>query len=277
MGSIKSLASATALGIFFASAAVAQDASTVLATVNGKEIKLGHMIALAERLPAQYDQIPAEELYAGILDQLIQQEMLSEQADRSATRYVLGRDNEDRAFSATIVLEKVSNDAVTDEALQALYDERYGALEPELEYRASHILVETEEEAQALSEEAAAGADFAELAKEHSTGPSGPSGGDLGYFVAERMVPAFSNAVAEMEVGAVSDPVQTQFGWHVIKLFETRDAPIPTLEEVQGELQEEIQDNAVQAYLADLEAGSSIDRPELDIDPELIRSYELLD
>lgn len=253
------------------------DADTVLAKVGDVEITLGHVLVLNEDLPSEYRSIEPQTLLSGILDQLIQQELLSAEADKESLRYRLAVENEARAVAANTILEEVSDAATTEEALGEVYEERYGAWVAPLEYRARHILVETEQEAEALVETLAGGADFAELAKEKSTGPSGPNGGDLGWFVAERMVPEFSQAVAEMEVGAISAPVQTQFGWHVIKLEETREVPPPHISEVLGELQEELRARAVEAKIATLEAEGAVERMEMTFDPQEVFNFELLD
>jgi peptidyl-prolyl cis-trans isomerase C len=120
------------------------------------------------------------------------------------------------------------------------------------------------------------GADFAELATERSTGPSGPNGGQLGWFTAGMMVPEFETAVFELEPGEVSPPVQTQFGWHVILLNEMREQAPPALEEVRDELLNGLRRARVEARIDELMAEASIDRPELDIDPTVIANSDLL-
>ncbi len=272
---------ALALAISAGGAAKAAEhvsADTVVATVNGTEITLGHMLVLRQRLPQQYQQLPPEVLFDGILDQLVQQTLLSDQTEElSATsQYIL--DNENRALRASEELREVVDAAMTDEALQEAYDRLYGAVDPETEYNASHILVETEEEAAALVTELEGGADFAELAMEKSTGPSGPRGGELGWFGKGAMVAPFEEAVIAMEVGAISAPVQTQFGWHVIKLNETRIKDAPTLEEVRGNLEADIQAAVVQERIDELTEGAEITRATAEeIDPALLNDMSLLD
>ncbi|MEO1155543.1 MAG: peptidylprolyl isomerase, partial [Pseudomonadota bacterium] len=169
-------------------------------------------------------------------------------------------------------------EALTDEALQAAYDETYGSVEPETEFNASHILVETEEEARALIEELDGGADFAALAQEHSTGPSGPNGGSLGWFGMGMMVPPFEAAVVELEPGSFSeDPVQTQFGWHVLILNETRLKDAPALEAVRDELAAQVQRQAVDARVAELTEAADVTRADITgIDPAVLREMSLV-
>lgn len=272
---------ALALTLTVASSANAEEhntADTVVATVNGTEITLGHMLVLRQRLPQQYQQLPPEVLFDGILDQLVQQTLLGEQTETlsSASQYIL--DNESRALKASEELQGVVAAAMTDEALQEAYNRLYGEVDPETEYNASHILVETEEEAAALVTDLEGGADFAELAKEKSTGPSGPRGGELGWFGKGAMVAPFEEAVVAMDVGSVSAPVQTQFGWHVIKLNETRMKDAPTLDDVRGELEQEIQSAAIQARVDELTEGAEITRTTVEeIDPTLLNDMSLLE
>ena len=153
-------------------------------------------------------------------------------------------------------MDDVAAKAITDEAVNALYTERYASEAPAMEYSAAHILVETQEAAQALTDQARGGADFGELAREHSTCPSGPRGGDLGWFGLGQMVPPFENAVVSMNAGEVSDPVETQFGWHVIKLNEAREIAPPPLEEVRGEIETELSNAAIQEFVEGLESGA---------------------
>lgn len=269
----------TALSLpFTAQAEGHASADTVVATVNGTDITLGHMLVLRQRLPQQYQQLPPNVLFDGILDQLVQQTLLGQEVETLSTASQVTLDNEMRALRASDEIRRVVEAAMTDEAIAAAYDETYGNTEPETEYNASHILVETEEEAAALVTELEDGADFAELAKEKSTGPSGPRGGELGWFGTGAMVAPFEEAVVAMEVGAVSAPVQTQFGWHVIKLNESRIKDAPPLEQVRGQLQETIQADAVAKRIEELTEGAEISRVTVEeIDPSLLNDPSLLD
>ena len=129
--------------------------------------------------------------------------------------------------------------AVTDESMRALYTETVKNLKPETEIRASHILVETEDQAKDIVKRIKAGEDFAKLATELSKDPgSGQQGGDLGFFTKERMVPEFSTAAFALAPGQVSDPVKSQFGYHVIKLVDKREKPVPTYDEVKDQIEQ---------------------------------------
>jgi peptidyl-prolyl cis-trans isomerase C len=252
-------------------------ADAVLATVNGNEITVGHLIAMLQMLPAEYQQLPDDVLFDGMLEQLVQQQVLATAAEGDITRQMeLGLENERRAFLAAMYMDDVAMAELTEEEIQAEYDAVYGSVEPETEYNAAHILVGTEEEAQAIITALSEGADFAELAAESSIGPSGPNGGALGWFSAGMMVPEFEAAVFALQPGEVSAPVQTQFGWHVVLLNETREQAAPALEAVAAELEEGLRRARVDARLEELTAEAEIDRPELDIDAAVIRNLDLI-
>ena len=257
--------------------AFAQDASTVVATVNGTDITLGHMVAMRERLPEQYQALDDQTLFEGVLEQLIQQTALGDQADGLSRRGELVIENERRALVASEVVQRLSADAVTEGQVMEMYEAEYGGTEPSTEYNASHILVESESEAQALIERLNAGEDFAELARAESTGPSAPSGGNLGWFGPGAMVQPFDEAVQDMEAGEVAGPVQTEFGWHVIKLNETREQTPPPLDEVRGEIEGRIQMQAVESIVSSAIEDAEVNRPQTQIDPATIRNDSLLD
>ena len=154
-------------------------------------------------------------------------------------------------LAQAVATDFLEQNPATDEEMRALYEEQT-ELAPQ-EFKARHILVETEEEGIALIAELDGGADFVELAKEKSTGPSGPSGGDLGWFTPERMVPEFSNAVAALEDGAYStSPVQSQFGWHVILREDSRTSTPPPFESVGEVLKQQVEQRKLQDYISGL-------------------------
>ncbi len=262
--------------------ATAQDKPSidqVVAIVNDTEITLGHMIIARASLPEQYRQLPDEVLFTGILDQLVQQAALADSYEGDLpARVSLSIENELRSLTAGEVIERNMASPLSEDDVQAAYDEQYANAEAGEEYNASHILVETEEAAIALKEELDNGADFAALAREKSTGPSGPGGGSLGWFGKGMMVPSFEAAVVTMEPGAVSDPVQTQFGWHVIKLNETRKTEAPSLESVREELELQLRQTRVQTTIEDVTAAADVDRSGAEgLDPAILKDLELLE
>lgn len=275
---------ATAATLALAAPVAAQDAAfdadTTLATVNGTDITLGHLIVLYNRLPEQYRNISDEELYKGMLDQLVDQTLIAQSVsgapadDPKLARLTL--ENERVALLANQVVNEIADQDVPEADLQAAYDAQTADFEPAPEYNASHILVETLEEAQDLVTMLADGADFAELAKEKSTGPSGPNGGNLGWFGKGAMVPAFEEAVVGLDVGAVSEPVQTQFGFHVVKLNDSRETQPPSFDSQRANLQDIIIRERVLAEIERIRGAATVVRPELDIPFEAIRQLDLL-
>jgi peptidyl-prolyl cis-trans isomerase C len=271
-----------ALALWGAAAAPARaedpTAATVVATVNGTAITLGEMIALRDRLPAQYLSLPDDVLFKGILDQLIQQTALQQSMDGKLTlRDELNIANDRRGYVSQLAMQDVVEAAVTDAAIQSAYDARVAAAGTQMEYNAAHILVADEAKAQELKAQLDAGADFAELAKANSTDTgSGANGGDLGWFGLGMMVPPFEAAVVGAEIGKVTGPVQTDFGWHLVLVRETRAATVPSLDDLRDELAAEVEQAAVDAHLEALTAAAAITRPGEGIDPAILKNSSLL-
>lgn len=253
------------------------DPSTVVATVNGEEITLGHMIIALTVVPEEYRQLEDQVLYDGILNQLVQQEALAQNfTETLPPRVVYSLENERRALVAQEVIEAMMSVPLDEAEVQAVYDERFGNTDAEDEYNAAHILVETEEEALAVKEELDGGADFSRTAREKSIGPSGPSGGDLGWFSSGMMVPEFEAATIALEEGEISAPVQTQFGWHVIQLKEVRKANIPTLDETRPQIEFELRRNIANAAIEAAAATADVViTPAEDWDAGVIRRIDL--
>lgn len=269
---------AFAAAIALASPVNAQEttADTVVATVNGLEITVGHMIMARSSLPPQYQQIPDEQLFENLLNQMIQQAAIASTADGLSRRGEFVVENTRRSQYVEDAIAAELSEALTEDALQAAYQEAYASAEPEQEFSAAHILVETEEKAAELKAEIDQGADFAELARAHSTGPSGPNGGDLGWFGKGMMVPEFEEAVLALQPGDVSGPVQTQFGWHLVKLNEVREKGAPELDAVRGELVQQIQRETIQRLVETASDGADIVRSEVEIAPSVISDADLL-
>lgn len=157
------------------------------------------------------------------------------------------------------IQERLKDQIPNDDELKKLYEERQ-ADGPGHEYKARHILLKTEDEAKAVIVQLDEGADFSELARSKSVGPSAPSGGDLGWFESSQMVEPFSEAVAAMPDGAYSkQPVQTQFGWHVILRDESRELPVTGFEEAKKTLQAEIQQKVLQSYIKELREKAKVE------------------
>ena len=272
---------ATVAAVCFSLPAVAQEdlsLDMVVASVNGEVITLGDMIAVRAGLQPQYQQLPVETLFSSILDQLVQQTALA-QSVTDVPQYVeIALNNERRTLLASEALEAfVASNEVDEDALQRAYDEQFSTFVGEDEYNASHILVPSEAEANALRKDLLDGADFAETAMAKSTGPSGASGGSLGWFGLGQMVKPFEDAVLQLAVGEISEPVETQFGWHVILLNDARKSEAPTFEEARAELEVAAQRSAVEAFIAAQASEADIDKSGADaLDPSALLRIDLL-
>jgi peptidyl-prolyl cis-trans isomerase C len=215
----------------------------VVATVAGVEIRTSELAMAEGDLDPQFDQLPAEQRRVAALAAVIDIKSLARKAEAEKLHETeafqrLMAFQRDRALHNALFKSSVV-DPVTEDDIKARYEEEVAATPAEEELSARHILVETEQEAKALISELEAGKDFAELAKENSTGPSAASGGDLGYFTKGRMVPEFEAAAFALNKGEYAkEPVKTQFGWHVIKLEDRRVAAPPAFETVAAQFRQ---------------------------------------
>lgn len=249
-----------------AGSVTAQDAlapETVLAIVNGYAITEDEAAMASQDFAQQLQQVPPEQRRTVIVDALIDLHLLAGAAEAAGL-------DESEAFQRrmayqqartlrTAYLVDVIAAQVDEAALRASYDEVVSAFEPVEERRARHILLATREEAEAVIGELDGGADFATLATERSTGPTGPNGGDLGFFGPGRMVPPFDEAAFALEVGSYSaEPVETQFGWHVILIEESRMSAAPAFEEVAAQIQQSLLQERFVEAIGGLREGAQI-------------------
>ena len=235
-------------------------ADTVVGRVGDKEITHAEVLLAAQQLGPQYVQ-NLSQVYPLVVQRVIDLELVTQAALKAGLDdepEVLERmENARKAVLRDYFLERKIEEVATEEAIAERYEAFLEENPPKQEIKARHILLENEEDAKAVIAELDGGADFAELAKERSTGPSGANGGDLGFFTKDMMVPDFSQAAFALEPGSYSaTPVQTQFGWHVILVEESRETAQPSLEEVREQLVTELQSEAVQQMLSDLRAAS---------------------
>ena len=252
------------------------ETDVVIATVNGDKI----MKSTLDGYLAILKKSGKEDRDAAVSD-LVATEIALQEAKKTD---ILDRPESKKAisdFTRNVLLktwtkEKVESFDITDADIKAAYDERVTKLASK-EYNARHILLKTEDEAKAVIKELEGGADFATVAKEKSTGPSSSNGGSLGWFKAETMVPAFADAVKAMKKDDVSkEPVKTQFGYHVIKLEDSRDAKLPTLDALKPQLQRVLSQQKMLAYMDDLKKTAKIEitLPEEKAAPEADSSAE---
>lgn len=236
--------------------------SKTLATVNGTTITQAVLdIYVQQRKPkpggaeANSDSVILNEL---INLELMRQDGISKGLDKHAEAIAI-LDHQQRSVMAGIsIREFMKNHPVSDEQIQEFYDAKIG--KGNAEYKAKHILLKSEEDAKQVIAMLDNGSDFAELAKEKSTGPSGKNGGDLGWFGAKQMVKPFTEAVATLEKGSYSkEPVTTRFGWHVIYLEDTRKSSPPPFEDIKDRLRMLMLNKALQEYVENMKETAAIE------------------
>lgn len=248
-----------------APAAVSPD--TVVATVGGEPITEADLSFAAEDLTQELSQMPPEQRKPFLLRVLIDMKVMAkagQDAGMADTPLFQQRLNylKERALRRAFFAQTIAN-AVTEAAVRAEYDKFVADFVPSDEIRASHILVADEAEAKAIKAQLDGGADFAALAKEKSIDPGAANGGDLGFFGKGMMVAPFENAAfALTEIGQVSEPVQSQFGWHIIRLEEKRQSTPPAFEQVAGQLQQQLLMATFDDTVARLMDGVEIDIPD---------------
>lgn len=253
---------------------------TVMATVGDTEITLGQLLVARQGLPGEFQQLPDEILLQALIEQVANQSLLANAAreaeldQKPAVQIAL--ENQERAVLAGAYLAEAIGERVNEETVEAYYNEHFAEAEPVKQVRAAHILVEDEETAKEIKAKLDEGGDFAALAGEFGTDATASRGGDLGWFSHEDMVPPFADAAFAMEPGTISDPVQTSFGWHIIKLNETRTRPVPPLSAVRGEIATELAESARAEILAEMSESTEIERKDDAIPPAAIRADALL-
>lgn len=251
-----------AAGLLAAPVLAAED--TVVATVDGMEITEADLSLAIANLDQQFARLPEDQRRGAALSALIEIRLLAQKAREKGYDKDAGFQNRmaflaNRALHSEYVEKEVAA-AVTDEMVRARYDKELADTPPSNEIRARHILVKTKEEAEAIIDELDGGADFAELAKAKSTGPSGPNGGDLGYFQQGQMVPEFETAAYGLDVGAhTAEPVQTQFGWHVIKVEDKRAVQPPAFDDVKEQVRSALLRETYFEMVSKLREGAKVD------------------
>ncbi len=258
------------------------NAATVIATIDGTAITLGHLVAARDQFPAQYQDLPDPALFNIILEQMVDQVLLANSLSTDPAEDPLAirlrMENERRQSLALRALNLRMKEAVDEARIEAEYASRFADVAGKSEYSAAHILVPTEAKAAELKSAIEGGADFAALARANSIdAASSARGGDLGWFEPGRMAPQFEAAVVAATPGAITEPVETQFGWHLIKVNATRDAVAPPLDAVRAQIAEELGRTALQGVLTEMRSGAEIDLSVTPVDPAAIRDDALLD
>jgi peptidyl-prolyl cis-trans isomerase C len=257
---------ALALAAFLAAPAAvkAQDTDPLVARVNGVDIHQSDLALAEDEVGASMPQMPPEQKREYLITYLSDVVILAQAADK---QNIGDRDDvkhriafERNKVLMETLLQDTGKAALTDQAMHKVYDDAVKQMPPQEEVHARHILVPTEDEAKEIEAELKKGADFATLAKQKSKDPGAADGGDLGYFTKDQMVPEFSDAAFKLEKGQISDPVHTQFGWHIIKVEDKRMKPTPTFDEVRGQIENFVAHKAQAELVENLRKSATIER-----------------
>jgi len=246
------------------SEAPASTSDPVIARVNGVDIKQSDLALAEEDVGADMQAASPEAKREHLISYLADIIMVTQAADKKNLA-------DDPDFKRRLAflrskllmgyeLQQEAKTALTDEALKQTYDEAVKSMSGQEEVRARHILVEGEDEAKAIIEQLKGGADFAKLAKEKSKDPGAAEGGDLGYFTKDQMVPEFADVAFKMYPGQLSNPVKTQFGWHVIKVEDKRTKQPPEFEKVKDQIEAYLARKAQSDFIAKLRQSAKVER-----------------
>jgi peptidyl-prolyl cis-trans isomerase C len=242
----------------------AQDSNPVIARVNGVDIRENDLAFAEEEIGNNMPQIPPEQKRdylityltdVVILSQAAQQQKLDQRDD---VKRRLDFDHNRVMMEA--MLQDAGKKALSEDAMHKVYDDAIKQMPAEEEVHARHILVDSEDEAKAIEAQLKKGADFAALAKEKSKDPGAADGGDLGYFTKDQMVPEFAEAAFKLDKGQVSDPVHTQFGWHIIKVEDKRTKPTPNYDQVKSQLANYVEHRTQAELVENLRKTATIER-----------------
>jgi peptidyl-prolyl cis-trans isomerase C len=236
----------------------------VLAKVNGAEIRQSDLAMAEEELGPSLSQMDPATKDENVLAFLIDMKIVAKAAEDEK---IADTDDFKKRMAFTknrllmdSLLASKGKAATTDDAMKKVYEDASKQISGEQEVHARHILVETEDEAKAVKAELDKGADFAELAKKKSKDPGASDGGDLGFFTKEQMVPEFSEVAFKLEPGKISDPVKSQFGWHIIKVEEKRNRKAPDFAQVKSQIETYVTRKAQADYVGKLRESAKIER-----------------
>jgi peptidyl-prolyl cis-trans isomerase C len=242
----------------------AEEANPVLAKVNGAEIRQSDLALAEEELGPSLAQMDPSTKKENVLAFLIDMKIVAKAAE---TKKIEDRDDFKARLAFTrnrLLMDNLlaveGKAATTEDAMKKVYEEAAKQIEGEQEVHARHILVESEDEAKAIAADLKKGADFAELAKKKSKDPGASDGGDLGFFTKDQMVPEFSTVAFALEPGKISDPVKSQFGWHIIKVEEKRSRKAPDFEQVKSQIETYVTRKAQADYVTKLREAAKVER-----------------
>ena len=236
----------------------------VVAKINGVEVRESDLAIAADDLGQELQNAPPEMRREHVLSYLADIIIISQAGEQKKLgdapdfkqRLAFMRN---KLLMGAMMQSEVKG-SLTEEAMRETYDTAVKSMAGQEEVRARHILVDSEDEAKALVEQIKGGADFAALAKEKSKDPGSSEGGDLGYFTKEQMVPEFSEVAFKMYPGQVSNPVKSQFGWHVIKVEDKRNRPVPDFDRVKDQIEAFLTRKAQNEFVGKLRQSAKVER-----------------
>jgi peptidyl-prolyl cis-trans isomerase C len=248
----------------YAGIARAAEDDPVVARVNGVDIRQSDLAFAEEEIGSNMPTIPPEQKRDYLINYLVDVIVLSQAAEKQSLadrpdvkrRLVFDRNR----LLMESLLQDAGKSALSDDAEHKVYEEAVKQVKNEEEVHARHILVPTEDEAKAVLAQLKGGADFATLAKEKSKDPGAAEGGDLGYFTKEQMVPEFADVAFKLPKGQLSDPVKTQFGWHIIKVEDKRTRPTPTFDQVKPQIENYVAHRAQADLVENLRKSATVER-----------------
>ena len=252
-------------------------ADTPFIEVNGKIIKFGSAIIAFSKIRQSNRDFDQKTVFSQIVQQLVNEELLSQKIDKENQLTLLALEHEKRSAKAAQMVSKILKNFPNDSLVTSAYQNLTEQFKNALEYNASHILVKEEGQAQSILAELKDGKAFDEMAKKHSIGPTGKNGGKLNWFDLNSMVPEFSTALMVLSEGDISQPVKTKFGWHLIRLNQTREKQIPDLKDVRSQLVQNLRQKKINDYLNSLTENSEIEFLGKDINPNEIANIQLLE
>ncbi len=252
-------------------------ADTPFIEVNGKVIKFGSAIIAFSKLQQRNVNFDENTIFSQIVQQLVNEELLSQKIDKENKLTSLALEHEKRSAKAAQMVSKILKNFPNDELLNDAYQNIVNEFKGSLEYNAAHILVKDEDKAKSILKDFKSGKNFEDLAKEHSIGPTGKTGGNLNWFDLSSMVPEFSTALMVLSEGDVSQPVKTKFGWHIIKLKKTREKKIPEFKEIKSQLVQNLRQKKINDYLNSLTKNSEVNFLGKNINPNEITNLQLLE
>jgi peptidyl-prolyl cis-trans isomerase C len=242
---------------------------TEVAKVNGHGITEAELTFAEAEIGQELAGVPAESRRRVLTEYLIEAHLMADSAEKAKLGEGASFENRMKYYRLRALrdayFEKQVRDSVPEAEAKALYEERVKSMPAQEEVRARHILVKTEDEAKKVAQELAGGADFAETAKKYSQDRGGQGGGDLGYFSRGQMVKAFDEAAFSLEPGKLSSPVQSEFGWHIIKVEDKRNRQPPAFEEVKDQITASLIQNKLQTTVLDLRKNGKIEILDADI------------